>query len=237
MKTISINTSQHVNIDYELATWVDRALAFAIDLFIVGVFLWVMILVFPDSKYIHYIITLPVFLFANLIIEIAYNGQSLGKKMLRIKIVKINSTPLKVSDFIIRWCFRCLDIYGSLGLLASLFVGSSKYHQRLGDMLGATVVIKLNSTKKLSLSDLLRIQSIADYQPIYHQAIRLNEQEVLTIKQVLDDFKTYKNEAHAQLIDDCTTKVMALMGLEEHVQDKHVDFLKTVLKDYVVLTR
>jgi uncharacterized RDD family membrane protein YckC len=237
LKTISINTTQHVNIDYELAAWNDRALAFAIDIFILGIFLWLMFLVFPNSKYIHYIITLPVFLFTNLIIEIANNGQSIGKKMMRIKIVKINSAPLKTSDYAIRWCFRCFDIYCSLGFLASLFVGSSKYNQRLGDMLASTVVIRLNSKKKLSLSDLLRIQSISDYQPIYHQVVRLNEQEVLTIKHVLDDFKIYGNDAHAQLVDDCTAKVMAVMGLTEHLQDKHIDFLKIVLKDYVVLTR
>jgi len=237
LKSISIQTTQHVKIDYELASWADRALAFVIDAFVLAIFLWLMFLVFSGATYVHYLITLPVFLFLNVAIEVFNNGQSWGKKMMGIKIVKLNSSTLKTSDFAIRWCFRFLDIYGTFGLLASLFVGSSKNNQRLGDMLASTVVIRLNSKQRLSLSDLLRIQTISDYKPLYQQATRLSEKDVLTVKNVLDDFKDYKNIAHAQLVDECTAKIMQVMGLTEHQQDKNLEFLRIVLKDYVVLTR
>ncbi|MEN9523383.1 MAG: hypothetical protein RL065_1760 [Bacteroidota bacterium] len=237
LKSISIQTTQHVKIDYELASWADRALAFVVDGFVLAIFSWLMFLVFSGATYVHYFVTLPVFLFLNLINEIFNNGQSWGKKMMGIKIVKLNSSTLKTSDYAIRWCFRCLDIYGSLGLLASLFVGSSKNNQRLGDMLASTVVIRLNPKIKLSLADLLRIQTISDYEPLYNQVTRLSEKDVLTIKNVLDDFKEYKNNAHAKLVDECTEKIMLIMGITEHQQEKNLEFLRIVLKDYVVLTR
>ncbi|MFM2226213.1 MAG: hypothetical protein RJA07_2415 [Bacteroidota bacterium] len=237
MKSISIQTTQHVKIDYELASWADRALAFVIDAFVLIIFLWLMFAVFSDAKYLHYLITLPIFLFLHLIIEVLNNGQSWGKRVMGIKIVKLNSSTLKTSDYTIRWCFRCLDIYGSFGLLASLFVGSSKNNQRLGDMLASTVVIRLNPRQRLSLSDLLRIQTVNDYQPLYHQVTRLSEKDVLTVKNVLDDFKDHKNLVHAKLVDECTEKIMQVMGIVEHQQEKNLEFLKIVLKDYVVLTR
>ena len=59
LKSISIQTTQHVKIDYELASWADRALAFVIDAFVLAIFLWLMFLVFSGATYVHYLITLP----------------------------------------------------------------------------------------------------------------------------------------------------------------------------------
>ncbi len=237
MKTISIQTTQNVKIDYELAAWGDRLLAFIIDSAILYFCIWMFYFALPNAKYFHYLITIPIFVLFALASETLTNGQSIGKKIIGIKIVKLNSSTIRTSDFAIRWLFRFLDLYGSLGLLATLFVSSSQYRQRLGDMLASTVVVRLQPKSKLTLTDLLRIQTTQNYQPKYLQAIRLKENDVLTIKNLLDDFRDYPNDAHAHLMDEGALKVLQIMGLSDHQEERHLDFMRIVLKDYVVLTR
>src|SRR6185295_3491620 len=124
MRTIEITTTQNVTIEYELANVRDHILAFVIDVVImwgsilVLVILLEIVLPKPLTQYISYFVIVPVFFFYSLVSEIAANGQTWGKKALGIKVVKIDGKEAGMSDYLIRWTFRMVDIYFSLGSVA-----------------------------------------------------------------------------------------------------------------------
>jgi hypothetical protein len=59
---------------------------------------------------------------------------------------------------------------------------------------------------------------------------------MILIKNAITRVKKYPNEPHKQLIRDLASKAAEELKLEE-VPQKKLTFLKTLLQDYIVLTR
>ncbi len=238
MKTIEINTAQNVTIQYELASFGNRAAAFFIDLIVLfGLIscLNIFFLQLGSSTVFMYLILLPVMLFYTLCSEILLDGQTIGKRAMGIKVVKLNGDPATAFDYLIRWAFRFLDIWVSAGSIAAMLISSSTYNQRLGCLLSGTTVIKKSSTRTFTLKDILNIQSIQNHQPSFPTVVQLSEQDMLFVKKVLERNKRYKNESHRELLEKLADKIADIIGV--NVQLDKEKFLKTILADYIVLTR
>ena len=238
MKTIEINTAQNVTIQYELASFGNRAAAFFIDLIVLfGLIscLNIFFLQLGSSTVFMYLILLPVMLFYTLCSEILLDGQTIGKIAMGIKVVKLNGDPATAFDYLIRWAFRFLDIWVSAGSIAAMLISSSTYNQRLGCLLSGTTVIKKSSTRTFTLKDILNIQSIQNHIPSFPTVVQLSEQDMLFVKKVLERNKRYKNESHRELLEKLADKIADIIGV--NVQLDKEKFLKTILADYIVLTR
>lgn len=238
MKTIEINTAQNVTIQYELASFGNRAAAFFIDLIVLfGLIscLNIFFLQLGSSTVFMYLILLPIMLFYTLCSEILLDGQTIGKRAMGIKVVKLNGDPATAFDYLIRWAFRFLDIWVSAGSIAAMLISSSTYNQRLGCLLSGTTVIKKSSSRTFTLKDILSIQSIHSHHPSFPTVVQLSEQDMLFVKKVLERNKRYKNESHRELLEKLADKIADIIGV--NVQLDKEKFLKTILADYIVLTR
>ncbi|NJN78330.1 MAG: RDD family protein, partial [Saprospiraceae bacterium] len=95
MRTIDITTTQKVTIEYELAALRDRIIAFFMDQLILYVFLLICWLLFmgafglENSELFIYIFAAPVYIFYTPVSEMLMDGQTLGKRVAGIKIVKL----------------------------------------------------------------------------------------------------------------------------------------------------
>lgn len=244
MSSIEISTTQNVVIEYELAHLRDRIFAFMLDILIIWGVIVFSTLIFnlfvPKGtnyySYFLYFFTIPFFLFYSLFSEILTGGQSLGKKILKIKIVRTDGTEVTLSDYFIRWSFRLVDIYFSLGALASILINSSDKGQRLGDFLANTTVIRLRPKMNLVLKDILKISSLENYQPFYKNVTELSEKEMIFIKAAFEQALKYPNEAHKEAITMLVQKIMHKLSISEK-PNNNTTFLRTLIKDYIVLTR
>ncbi|MDX2301484.1 MAG: RDD family protein [Microscillaceae bacterium] len=238
MKKIKINTTQNVVIEYEIAQLRERIIAFIIDfvvIFLVMTFLW-WIYVSTMNTVLLFLFILPFFIFYSLVSEIFLNGQSAGKRAMDIQVVKINGTEAQFSDYILRWAFRILDIYFSLGILAVLFIRSSFNGQRLGDLVAETAVIKLKPYKKINFKDVTKIQSSENYHPLFPEVKKLSEENVLLIKTVYERYAKYPNKANQEVLRTMVSHLKEKLDVTQY-QMSDMDFLKTLVKDYVVMTR
>lgn len=243
MKSIEIKTAQNVRLEYELASLRERILAFFLDwiamaliaLIIAVVFLGVLKLT-GTLEIITSMIIGSVFLFYTLAFEYFNNGQTVGKKIMKIQVIKITGEKATFYDYLGRWIFRILDIYFSLGAIASMLIASSSRAQRIGDIVSNTSVIRLEALVHLRLNDILKIQSRETYQPVYMQAKQLAEEDVILIKSAIDRYKKYKNAAHSEAILQLTARLQSVLEIKEPVSDQ-LKFLQTVINDYIVLTR
>jgi uncharacterized RDD family membrane protein YckC len=221
-----------------LASFGNRAAAFFIDLIVLfGLIscLNIFFLQLGSSTVFMYLILLPVMLFYTLCSEVLLDGQTIGKKAMGIKVVKLNGDPATAFDYLIRWAFRFLDIWVSAGSIAAMLISSSTYNQRLGCLLSGTTVIKKSSTRTFTLKDILSIQSIQNHIPSFPTVVQLSEQDMLFVKKVLERNKRYKNESHRELLEKLADKIADIIGV--NVQRDKEKFLKTILADYIVLTR
>lgn len=243
MKTIEIKTTHNVVLQYELAELRDRILAFSLDLFCLVFGITVLNAIgsrfFSGSEVLSTlfeIFLVCIFIFYSLAFEIFNNGQSIGKMALRIRVIKAQGDKATFADYAARWVFRMVDIYFSLGCVASMLVSSSGKAQRIGDIVANTAVIKLIPKMDLNLNDLLTIRSRNSYEPQFLNAKQLREEEALLIKSALERGRKYDNPAHRQSLWALTDKVMQILDLRERPADPK-RFLLIVLNDYVVLTR
>ena len=243
MASIEIVTSQNVPIEYELGGLRDRALAFLLDFVIIIGGILILSLIFLMASlsaqawlYVDFFVLIPTFFFYSLVMEIFNDGQSVGKMALRIKVVKLNGSEVTLSDYFIRWMFRMVDIYFSLGSIASMLVGSSEKGQRMGDIVANTTVIRLQPKHMMSLADLLRIGTIDNYTPKFPEVKKLNEEDMLIVKTVIERYNKFPNPAHKQALEMTAKSIAKNIGVTK-LPVNRTEFLKMVLRDYVVLTR
>ena len=241
MKIIEIKTTQNVVLQYELADLRERILAYCIDLTLVFfVILFLIGIVSANftglSLTVLMIAIMCMFIFYALAFEVLNHGQSPGKMAMRIQVIKATSGQPTFADYVARWVFRLVDIYFSLGGIASVLIASSSKSQRIGDIVANTAVIKLAPKMDLSLKDILTIHSDVSYKSQFVQAKQLSEEDVLLIKSTLDRYRHYRNQAHFNAMSKLAERVSDILSIQIPARDYQV-FLQTVLKDYVMLTR
>jgi uncharacterized RDD family membrane protein YckC len=239
-QTIEIQTSYHVPIQFELAPLRERIIAFFIDQLIKGILYFILSYVVQlldmDGAYTKLLLLMPVLTFYTLICEIWMNGRTLGKSLLGIRVIRIDGQQPAIGDYLLRWSFRMIDIYLSFGLLAAIGISSNERGQRLGDTLAQCTVVRVSKKLDLSLADLMKIESRETYRPQYPQIVHLKESDIFLIKHTIERYQRYKNNAHQLAINELSLAFQEKLQCEiAAVND--VQFLRTLIKDYVVMTR
>lgn len=244
MKLIDIRTTQNVTISYELAGIRDRILASLLDWLIlaVGMSIISLLLTLVLSSFsavldiVLLLVNVLIFFFYTLVMEVMNNGQSVGKLAMRIKVIKLDGQQLTFFDYLLRWAFRIVDIWFTFGTIGSILLTSTDHGQRLGGLVSNSTVVRLNPQLQVSLVDILKINTTDNYEPKYPAIRSFRESDMLLIKQTLDRYRQYKNDAHRDAVSELTTIVTAKLNIEEDIPNQ-VQFLKTLIKDYIVLTR
>jgi uncharacterized RDD family membrane protein YckC len=239
MKKVDIITTQNVTIEYSLASLFERAGAFIIDF----LFIWIVIGIINLIAYIlnvnslifFYTTSIPVFFFYSLLFESLNNGQSPGKYFLKLKVVKITNGKIDIFDYLMRWSFRLIDIYFSLGSLAALLVYSSGRSQRVGDFLADTSVIKIIETNRYHINKIAKINENENYIPKFADVVMFSESEILLIKETYDRFSQQPTVGHIEAMNLLINKITEQLKIKPPENTK--EFIKTLIKDYVFLTR
>lgn len=242
MQTVRISTAQNIDIDYDIASLGDRILARLID---GGVFLGVYMLflfvslgishanVNNDSTTLYIVIGSFAFLvvFYDLICEIFLNGQSIGKRAMKIRVISLNGAQPTVGQYFLRWIFRLVDftLSGQVGGLICIAVTENK--QRIGDLLAGTTVIKTHP--RTTLKNVAFMPADYDYKPIYKEVTLLTDADLTLIHEVLLNFKMSNNYV---LLNSTAQKIIAVLSVSKKEFMNDEQFLQTVVKDYNHLT-
>jgi uncharacterized RDD family membrane protein YckC len=245
MSELTINTTQNVNINFKAATVGERILSSLVDLLIkiaYGVFVfYVFFDLFGVSELIKgmdnwslaaviIFFFFPVMIY-SLVLESVFDGQTLGKKLLKIKVVKIDGYQAGFGEYLIRWIFRLVEknyIFVVVGLITMVV---SKKVQRLGDMAAGTAVITLKNSINISNTILEEIGD--DYVPIYPQVIKLSDNDMRIIK---DTFLMAQKNGDYEIITKLKDKIELVTGIKNQ-SGSNADFIRTVLKDYNFYTQ
>lgn len=228
---VSINTTQNVTVDFRPAHLGRRILAWFIDyLIMLGVVLFVLIILAIGhvggdfGEFIVYV-AFVIRYFYHLFFELINQGQSPGKKVQKIRVVKKNGSPAGFSNYFLRFLFSPLDAF--IGLPIVFF---NAYNQRLGDIVGSAVVV--NTDGKLELDQVMGPVVPDEYLIRFPQVAQLDDQKVALIKQVLDDRSSDRKHATVKATAD---KVIELLGLDRSSLGDYKTnyaFLQTICKDY-----
>ena len=73
--------------------------------------------------------------------EWMWNGQTPGKRLLHLRVIKVDGSPVSGIDVLLRNLSRPIDTLGPMGLIGLVMIFVSRKAQRLGDMMARTLVI------------------------------------------------------------------------------------------------
>jgi hypothetical protein len=195
-------------------------------------------MVFPAMLHvqsgIYYFLTFLPILGYDLFFENVYHGQSPGKMILGIKVVKMNGSSPSFLSYLLRWIFRIFDNLLLSGAIATVVILINGKGQRLGDLAAGTVVIKIKH--RYSLGNTVFTQLPQDYVPKFETAKLLSDEDVRVIKEVMVFLREHpKSENYVTISENIRTRLEKKMGVRSEL---HIlEFLQTVLCDYNFLNR
>lgn len=175
---------------------------------------------------VYLILTFPVYIYP-LVLESLMEGQTPGKKLMKIKVVKIDGYQASFADYMIRWVFRIVDISfaGVVGLISMIV---SKNNQRLGDIASGTAVISLKNNINISHTILENIHQ--DYIPSFPQVIALSDNDMRIIK---DNYTKALKVDDRQIISKLSDKIKSILKLEiDPTKMTERQFINVIIKDY-----
>jgi uncharacterized RDD family membrane protein YckC len=235
LKYIDISTSHNISVRYELASVMHRILAWLIDITILMLYVGIVSIVAIASTFLWYVLVFFVVAFYHLIFEILNNGQSIGKRMMKIKVVTLNGRSAKSGDYFLRWIFRILEVTFTGGLLAILYITSTEKHQRIGDILAQTTVIKLKADNFYDLKGLVKLGD-QKREITYQNVTMYNDTDLMLVKDTLARINKTPNDENRKFLRTLSDKMAVDLNVNlENVE--RVTFLETLLLDYITLTR
>ena len=244
MPPVTIHTTQNVRIDYETACLGARIAAFAIDavVFVTGYFLLLFLLEGMGVEFNSEVALLlfPVFgvLGYFFLWEMLSRGQTLGKKLTKLRVIRLDGEDPTPGDFLIRAIFLIPDVLFTFGMLAVLLIATSGQNQRLGDLVARTVVIRTASHGGVTLADILTIRNRGEHEARYPEVQRLSDEDMLVVKQCLLRYRRYRNAAHREALVSLAARLSEMLDVPGAEKAEGAEkFLETLLLDYIVLTR
>ena len=266
---VSIATPFNIDLEFTTASFGRRVLAwlmdFAVQLLYWAAFSFVVEAYLPDDDTIRlvimtFVLTLPLLLY-HFLMEVFFHGQSIGKKIMGIRVVNVMGNEASISQYLIRLLFRSYFLvpllasvvvsllydltavrwevmvglwmltFGLASLGMFLYFVMSRYGQRLGDKLANTLVIEDQSKADFHKTIYLEIAD-RDYQVQYPEVMRLTDRDINGIRNLLDVKRiTKEHDAYMQRIALRITEVLGISTEQEPY-----DFLAQLLRDYNFLT-
>jgi uncharacterized RDD family membrane protein YckC len=243
MEDVHINTSQNVVIDYNLADIGNRVLARLLDGVFIAVYVVIVYVIFfgllvnnmgaltflnetddPWWLTIFFVIALPA-VFYSLWAPYLMQGQTFGKRILKIKIVKADGSEAGFGTYFVRWLLNIVDslFYNIVGLIV---MGSTQRRQRVADLVAGTVVISTQQTVHVDQTILSEIDE--NYQPKFTQVLQLSDKDLQIIKTLLERAKSTMD---FDLVRKLRNKIESVIH-EYKPELTDIDYVETIIKDY-----
>lgn len=229
MRKVKVSTSYNVPIEYSLAGVGERVIANILDYIFKGLYYLTFYVIFSNLEvnpeaYVFILASLPIFIY-NPLCEILMEGQTLGMRLRKIKVISLNGKQTNIGQYLIRWLFRIIDISISSGAVALVSVTTTKKGQRLGDLAAGTTVV--SSRSEASLEDTIFTETEEDYQVLFPEVHLLSDSEVEIIKETL---AYYRSSKKGKVMEALALKVQEKLNIQTEKRP-HI-FLDDILKDY-----
>ncbi len=160
--------------------------------------------------------------------EVAFNGQTLGKHLLQIRVVSDQGFPANASSIWIRSFFRIVDHF-PLAWLVPAFSSSGK---RFGDMVAGTTVISLAEEQLSPLRQ--RLHSTIN-EPLVlitepTRLIRLQPEDFLRIEAILERIEALPLGHRISILNDALTGLCCRMDMNPPAHQHQREFLEEILR-------
>ncbi|MEO6961826.1 MAG: RDD family protein [Puia sp.] len=248
MLSVKLDTGFNIEVHFPISPFHRRMFAWVLDtllMLIYGIVTSKLITAAPGNKaaekeWLWVLAGIPVLIYYPLM-EILTNGQTVGKKLLGIRVITLEGGQATASQYLLRWLFRTIDF--PVWIFFAIFTGALPWYcsvltfsgigcvimtdksQRIGDIIAGTIMIYTRS--KTSWQDTVFTEVEAGYKPRFPEVMKLSDRDLNSLKGFIDTMKKKNNHDLAFRIAERIKSKLAIQADQEPM-----DFLETLLKDY-----
>lgn len=171
--TLQITTPEGITFSLNLAGPIIRFLAWAVDLACISVAAMTTNILISIFGIISSDLAFAIMFLAYFSIQIGYGivfewfwrGQTIGKRLLKLRVMDVRGLHLQFSQIVIRNLLRFVDSLPLFYLVGGITCLISRQVQRLGDIAANTIVIRSTTIAEPNLDQLLadKFNSLRDY--------------------------------------------------------------------------
>jgi uncharacterized RDD family membrane protein YckC len=238
---LSIDTPEQVALDFALASIGSRFLALAVDTLIqaiatvalVGIGFGLLIVfsvtfanIAPWVLAVLFLLYFLVYHAYFALFEIAWNGQTPGKRVVGLRVIGVTGRPINVFEAILRNVVRIADQLPGISAVGIVSVFVTERNQRLGDLAAGTVVVHERGVEPGEVE--LKLEPRTG--PTHHGAAKLLPEEAAVIdlflrrREQLGDFTRSRNAA------EIADRIRARLGVTQRMNNE--EFLEEVMTEY-----
>ena len=254
MSIIQIGTVFNIDLEFEAAPFPKRLLAYIIDFALLIVYLYSMQYLFENGIGIStrenavfnlFVVSLPMF-FYSLVMEVMMNGQTLGKKLMGIRVISLDGGEPTLGQYIIRWITKFYEwpflfgyvvfsaqsvimyiiITGMLGIAVVIAIAVTQKSQRLGDLAAGTVMVKTKTDFTVHDTVFMNVSN-ENYKVTFPEVMKLSDNDINTIKAVLTQARKQNNYDVSRRVEYKIKDVLRI-----HSSLSNIDFLEKLMEDY-----
>lgn len=245
-RVISIRTPENIELHYALAGPGSRAAAYFIDfmlmfglgqllanLFVYAIMFLVAFLGGLSEIWAGALVTLFFFALYNgyfILLEWLLNGQTPGKRLIHIRVIKQGGYSLRFFDTLLRNLLRVIDfipLFYGVGLLCLLV---TRHSQRLGDLVAGTLVVYQEPVQTESLLPDLDVPAASD-QPLPAAQVNAIPGEVVSLSsEFLRSRADLAPRPRQELGAELVGLIQETTGLEVPPNQSVERFLESVLR-------
>ena len=254
MENVEINTAFNVGLNFDYAAFHKRLLAYAIDFAVIAIYLFMMKSIFYDVLKLDeeknrgldiLVISLPMLLY-SLLAELFFNGQTIGKKIMQIRVISLEGGEPTLGQFVLRWITKFYEwpflfgfivqaegtiiIYAMITVFCAvpviILVLATKNKQRLGDLAAGTTVVQTKT--QLNINDTIFINiGTQGYKPTFPQVMKLSDNDINTVNTILGQARKNFNYDLCMRVE---YKIKDVLKIESKLSS--IDFLEKLMEDY-----
>ena len=221
---------ENVRISLLPATLFQRFAAIAIDIVLVLIVFGLSALVgfsyFRSDDEWMIVLYCLFFFFLPVLEEITFNGRTIGKLCLRLRVVQIDGSAPTVWTLLLRYFLLWVDVFGSFGSGLLLIFGT-KLHRRWGDLAAGTFVAQSGSNYG-NRSPLHAFDDLPNYERTFSRIDRIDARRAALISRALG-----AAAMHSKTFDagDFARRVESVVG-GRLPEETDVHYLSAVLYAY-----
>lgn len=159
--------------------------------------------------------------------ELFLRGQTLGKRQVGIRVVRLDGFSLSAGSIFVRNIFRIVDELSPLWIVPLV----SRRSQRMGDMVAGTVVVVDKPPSISSLRQLLSQRSAADARFAFDATIlkRARPQDFEAVERLLERWNELNSVRRQGLLDQIVPALVTRLATEPPAVEDRLEYLKDLL--------
>jgi hypothetical protein len=149
---------------------------------------------------------------------------------MNIKVISLSGESASVAQYLIRWLFRLVDFTLTFNLCALISIAVSERHQRVGDMVAGTTLIKTRPRSSLQHTIYTPVVT-ENYTVTFPEVSNLSSRDVQLVKEVI---MSVNQSGNIMLARHAADKLKEVLHIQSDMEAR--TFLLLLLSDYNYLT-